>query len=1661
MLFSRRVDLFVASFIAGLLIGGASSPALAQTYNFDTRPARGFMPTADQVTTPMDSIDAVNGNLHLQVPLASMPKGRAGWGFDLDLVYDSHLYDVVVEQDYQWLNNQATTGGWNYNFHNAKLEGEIKPLAQCQTTNEQPYFRLRIGLPDGSMHVLHHIGEPFANDGFYRLDAAGKPFALCTTLGPVSGWQSYYTTDGSFLRLQIFADGSPDWWTKQWWLTFADGRKAVGTGDKLQRLYDANGNGIYFNNYCDDMDCDMPWTVILDDTNPGDDPANPARRVRVNFNVTDAVFETDTAMQDTITTTSPGGATATWTINWMVVTLGGPGTTRTYPKYDCSATIPDCSLYMRHWTVKYIQLPLAPTNDPPVAWNSYEFRYSDDNDNGFGELNYARMPGGAVYSYQYRLENFFSDTESIALYNSVAQKTVTHDGSDSPLTWTYSFSDTTSTFANPDGGQITHLFNDRRGVHNWARGLVTRIDEPLGSVRKRVWAQNKVSPGSASVDDPNNPYIQKETVTVGNAAGTPSKTAVVNYTLDKNGNQTQRIEYNWVTYAGTSIENGTTIQRATTMLYHLAVPTAASTADDPNAYWNTTAPPRLDAVWRREISDGSAIKAITEFYYDDATANGNVETEKRWDSLRTLYPPAPGNLAVWNAEIRNRRYDPQGNLTDILWPEVPVHFSYDTYGNYPIQVKYGYNTTEERTWTYSWDNAAGVLNSKTDADNNIITSYTYDIVGRRLTTTEAGMRRTLTIYDDQNQQVIVKRDLAAYADGKLQTITQYDELGRVRKVRTSDGTPLDMNPAANDGIKVTSTYRMGAGARVVTSTPYRNLTDPTLEWTCTQQDRLGRSIAIAMFSGSIEPTDCQSTAGRTANTAPIYDSDRTQVTDPAGKRRDQYRDVIGHIIKVVEAPTTLNYTTNYQYDVLDNLRQVTQADGSITQTRTFTYSSIGHLLSAVNPESGLVRYTYDPDTGDLVSRADDRGFLVTYTYDGLHRIKSKDYVEDGNVTPDVTYEYYTTAATAPNKGQLKSVTSSAATATYSNYDALGRFRTNTQQMSGNAATYTLRYTYWLSDEWKTLQYPSGRLVTFGADDAGRVNKVTAGGKIYADLTQSFLPPAYYPDGRVAWLKFGNDLWATNDYHTPGTATLIKLGTSEGIGDKSQLEYNYSATTNNGNLLSHLVRRGGTDFWFQEFTYDDVNRLIVAKEYRKNRTSNPTQWSHTNSYDRFGNRWVSTNGLTYADTHEPASGSNFNKNTNRLNGLAYDAAGNLSQYNPYTLSYDAENRLITMTSPTSGNSSFSYDGGGRRVRRTWTPNGGTPTTTYYVYDASGRLATEYTTMANPPGDTVYLFTDLLGSVRAVSGEKPTSGTASVTECYDYVDFGRLLSASDNTRPSCYQPNPENSLTSRAPEKFTGHLRDAVPLTNLDYFGARYYSGAQGRFTSADSMSGALENPQSWNKYAYTFNNPLRYVDSNGKWPTAIHNGIIAGAFLEMSREHIRLIQGGSFAVDFSLFGQTLSSYAYQHGMMAPGESADEAAAEMRTFVDEHLEKAVVWQDRQQGIVAGNALTEFGKAVHPVMDRMSPAHANQVFEGVPSNLRNLSSVSGIAVEVLGALAHSSKEKKISRNAYEKSVDEVRKSYLKTFGKAAFSKATGCEKVEGCAYDYTVLGPEYWED
>src|SRR5262249_55483633 len=101
----------------------------------------------------------------------------------------------------------------------------------------------------------------------------------------------------------------------------------------------------------------------------------------------------------------------------------------------------------------------------------------------------------------------------------------------------------------------------------------------------------------------------------------------------------------------------------------------------------------------------------------------------------------------------------------------------------------------------------------------------------------------------------------------------------------------------------------------------------------------------------------------------------------------------------------------------------------------------------------------------------------------------------------------------------------------------------------------------------------------------------------------------------------------------------------------------------------------------------------------------------------------------------------------------------------------------------------------------------------------------------------------GSVRMV-----TNAQGGVVERHDYTPFGVEFS-----------PTP-----SFAPRLFAGKERDAE--SGLDYFGARHYSDAIGRFTTVDPIYSWQENivdPQRWNRYVYVRNNPLRLSDPDGR------------------------------------------------------------------------------------------------------------------------------------------------------------------------------------------------------
>jgi RHS repeat-associated protein len=254
-----------------------------------------------------------------------------------------------------------------------------------------------------------------------------------------------------------------------------------------------------------------------------------------------------------------------------------------------------------------------------------------------------------------------------------------------------------------------------------------------------------------------------------------------------------------------------------------------------------------------------------------------------------------------------------------------------------------------------------------------------------------------------------------------------------------------------------------------------------------------------------------------------------------------------------------------------------------------------------------------------------------------------------------------------------------------------------------------------------------------------------------------------------------------------------------------------------------------------YTYDDLDRLISVSG-----TQNQTL-----AYDALGRM---THNSRHGDYSYGDASSVHAVTAAGSKSYTYDANGNMLTGDGRTLSWDADNRL---TSVTKGGvtTSFAYDPRGNRVLKT-VPGAGA--TLYF-----GKLLE-----INPNGEHVarimagnlmvakrvgaanlYYHTDHLGSVRLITDEN-----GNVVREADYAAFGETLT---DTNPTADDRG------------FGGHTTDAE--SGLVYMNARYYDAALGRFISADSLVPETHNPQALDRYAYAYNNPISNIDPSGHGP----------------------------------------------------------------------------------------------------------------------------------------------------------------------------------------------------
>jgi len=594
-----------------------------------------------------------------------------------------------------------------------------------------------------------------------------------------------------------------------------------------------------------------------------------------------------------------------------------------------------------------------------------------------------------------------------------------------------------------------------------------------------------------------------------------------------------------------------------------------------------------DGCGNSTCGDMVASSHTTTYHYDDSPTSGN---------------PAGGNSNAYLTEVDA---PPSGSVT------------YPTY--------------------YSYNYATGRLASITD-DNSVTTSYTYSDPLLRLTDVNGPTGHNHYCFADSIH--------SCPETGSTPSITFTNPTG-ASTVAILDGfghtvqTQAISDPGGTDYV---DTVYNGIGSVYSVTDPYRAGTTPAKM--IVHYDAIGRTLSTTHTADSSVATVS-------------YSGATTTLTDEAGVRAAQTTDGLGRLIQVQElgtASSPMNLTTHYSYDILGNMTQVNQiGNGStdIPRVRNFTYDSLSRLIQSTNPETGNTCYgpvvsgtcsgSYDAN-GNLGQKTDARGVVTNFQYDGLNRLGNQSSSGGTGIDP-YEYDYYYDLG-VHGKGRLYEIYSdNTDDAEDYSYDSAGQIisedRFNDSFHDGSASA-----TYDSVERLSTLTYPSGRVVNYSYDSAGRVSKVYS--IIGGVETDYLVSENFHPDGSPATVSYGNGV--TQSFGKNQRLQLSSITASNGAGATlMSRSYSYSPssglascpmTANNGNIwqITDNLNSG----WTREFGYDCLNRL-----------SNSQIGGTAVSYwlDSFGNMSPMSGG-------SPVNGFD---NNNRINSLPCHVAYGLSDF----------------------------------------------------------------------------------------------------------------------------------------------------------------------------------------------------------------------------------------------------------------------------------------------------------------------------------------------------------------------------------------------------------------
>ena len=596
-------------------------------------------------------------------------------------------------------------------------------------------------------------------------------------------------------------------------------------------------------------------------------------------------------------------------------------------------------------------------------------------------------------------------------------------------------------------------------------------------------------------------------------------------------------------------------------------------------------------------------------------------------------------------------------------------------------------------------------------------------------------------------------------------------------------------------------------------------------------------------------------------TTMAYNGLTTTIIDANDKKKQETRDYLGRLIRVVEDPGGLNYTTAYDYNAAGNLLHVTDHAAHLT---TINYDTLGRKINMIDPDMGYWVYTYDAN-GNLRTQTDAKGQVISFEYDAVNRLTTKTY---STGDPTVTYSY-DNPQVVNGKGKLYSVATSKATTTYGNFDAMGRARTTTRTIAGDQARIT-SFTFDLSGKPLTTTYPDGYTVTNSYyPGTGLLHTVTgSGGTVFATYS------GHSASGQIGLMDHANGTGTAYTYDAlSGRLQAIVTEDATGLpaNDIQRKTYTY---TKAGNVDGIEDQKRSIVY---RYTYDALHRL-------RTETNTGGLPANNYTYDAIGNitsRSMGTDSFTYA--YGPSGGPHAVKEI-RVNGtphaFMYDDNGNMTfgrdLENPArvatrTITYNADNMPTRIVHSANGTTDLVYDGAGGRVKKT-----SGASTTYYIgghFEVIDGIATKYIFAGNTrvammkAGQTLYFHQDHLGSSSAMS-----NSAGQLVETTEHQPYGAVRSHT-GVEASNYN--------------FTG--QEADPGSGLYNYNARLYDPATGMFTSADTIVPNYSDPQSLNRYLYCRGNPLVYTDPSGHFFFeiifgAILGGIIGGTVSEVTGGH---------------------------------------------------------------------------------------------------------------------------------------------------------------------------------